>query len=299
MFRLGAITDELSTDILQALDLAQQHGLQDVEIHTAWGTNIEQLSTQQIEQLRDLLDSRGLRACCISSTVFLRCHLDGPGDTIPPIAGFDSIAGTYEQHLTALERCFQIAAALDAPLIRVFGFWGPGTSASEAVYHAAAEKLAHAARMAESAGVVLALENCPHTGFCRGEQAARLVALVESPALRMLWDPGNAFRCGEQDYLAAYDAVRPRLAHVHAKDLLVSPELERGRAYVQIGTGQLDWRSILLRLARDGYAGVVALEPHYVAEDGTQESAGAASIQGLQRIRDEVVRALAAQGDVR
>jgi sugar phosphate isomerase/epimerase len=299
MFRVGAITDELSADTLRALDLAQQHGLQDVEIHTAWGTNIEQLSSQQIEQLRDLLDNRGLRACCVSSTVFLRCHLDGSGDEIPPVRGFNSITGSYPEHLTALERCFEAAAALNAPLIRVFGFWGPGASADEAAYHAAADKLAQAARMAQAAAVTLALENCPHTAFCWGQRAARLVALVNSPALRMLWDPGNAFRCGEQDYLAAYDAIRPHLAHVHAKDLLVGPEIKGGRAYVQIGTGQLDWRSLLLRLARDGYSGVVSLEPHYVAADGTHEGAAADSIEGLQRIRDEVVSALAAQGNDR
>ncbi len=281
MFRPGAITDELSADTARALDLAQRYGLREVEIHTAWGRSIEELDGEQVDRLRQMLADRGLRVCCLSSTVFLRCHVDDRPDAIPPIPGFPSIAGTFADHLRALERCFQIAAALEASLIRVFGFWKPGAAPDEAHYYAAAEKLAAAARMAESAGAVLALENCPHTAFCRGEWAARLVALVGSARLRMLWDPANALRCGQADYLAAYDLIRPHLAHVHAKDIVLGTALERGRAYVQLGTGQVDWRRILHRLAWDGFSGVVSLEPHYTGPDGTPESAAADSIRAL------------------
>jgi sugar phosphate isomerase/epimerase len=297
MFHLGAITDELSKDIVQALDIAQRCGLKGVELHTVWGSNIECLGYAQIDRLKTLLDSQGLHVCCLSSTVFLRCHLDNRTDPISPIQGFASMDGSYAVHLEALERCLQIASTLSAPLIRIFGFWNPGMAPDEACYHAAAEKLVRAAHMAESAGITLALENCPYTGFCRGRQTANLVALVDSPRLQMLWDPANALRCGEEDYLAAYDLIRPFLAHVHAKDILISPNLERGRAYVLMGTGQMDWEGIIRHLASDGYRGVVSVEPHCLGPDGTPESAARTAVQALQRIMADILDNPAAQGD--
>ena len=123
MIRLGAITDEISDGLERSLALFNEWGVQDVEIHTLWDSSIERLDPDEVERLRRLLDEHSLRACMLSSTVFLRCRiLGGP----PPEAWdrrFDSIPGTYAEHVAALRRCLETAAALGAPLIRVFGFW--------------------------------------------------------------------------------------------------------------------------------------------------------------------------------
>lgn len=288
MFRLGAITDEVSPNTEHALDLVQRWSLSDVEVHTVWAENIEALTNSEVQQLRQQLDNRGLRTCCISSTVFLRCYLDDRYDPIDWQTRFKSIGGTYADHLQALARSLEIAALLDAPLVRIFGFWRAGPT-SEDIYTQAAERLQKPIELAQTAKVRLALENCPHTYFDWGQRAAQLVDLINSPWLGLLWDPCSSLRSGQADYLAGYDAFRSRIMHVHAKDMRVDSGSKHDRAYVPVGRGEIDWPEIIQRLACDGYAGVISLETHHLGPDGTQETAAAESINGLKRITNQVL----------
>jgi sugar phosphate isomerase/epimerase len=228
MFRIGAISDELSTDTEAALDLAVELGIGWIEVHTAFGASVEHLAPEQLTRLRELLAARDLRVCAISSTAFLRCHLDGRDDPIPPLPGFASVEGDYADHLGALERALAAAAALDAPLARIFGFWLTGPVTDD-VYPRAAEKLAQPVAMAQAAGIPLVLETCPHTYFGHGKRAARLVAAVDSPWLRLLWDPAGSIRAGDPDVLGAYPHLRPFLAHVHWRRAARTAPSARGR----------------------------------------------------------------------
>lgn len=286
MFRLGAISDEVSPNAQRALDLVQAWGLSDVEVHTVWDKNIEELTNLEVRRLRQQLDEHGLRTCCISSTVFLHCSLDDPTAPIEWPTRFHSIGGTYPEHVQALARCLEIAAMLDAPLVRIFGFWRAGPT-NEVVYAQAAQRLQKPLDMAGSAGIRLALENCPHTYFDWGQRAARLVDLINSPWLGLLWDPCSSLRSGQTDYLAGYASFRQRIVHVHAKDMRFDSGAQHDRVYVPIGRGEIDWREIIQRLARDSYAGVISLETHHLAIDGRQEPAAAASFNALRQIVDE------------
>jgi sugar phosphate isomerase/epimerase len=293
MFRLGAITAELSPEVDRALKMAQRFGLEAVEVHTLWGTNVEELDPGDWTRFRELLTRSGLEACCLASTVFLRCGLEGE-EALEGSLGYQGIAGSYQDHLEALGRALDRANEVGAPLVRIFGFWKGGPT-TEAVYERIAERLSEALRMARAAGLRLAVETCPHTYLGWGSRTARLVELVNSDRLGVLWDPAGAVRAGETRYLEAYPQLRPWLAHVHAKDLLLDPALEGGRAYVPVGQGEIDWRGILARLARDGYTGVISLETHHLGPDGSKETAAEASWQGLR----DLVRKLETPGESR
>jgi sugar phosphate isomerase/epimerase len=289
MFVLGAITDELSPNLLRALDMACEFGIDQVELHTAWGRTLEYWDDEQINTMRELLQARHLRVCCISSTVFLRCHLVENPAPIAALPGFRSISGSYQDHLEALKRCLHIAEQIEAPIVRIFGFWREGPTLEES-YAQAAEKITEAACIAAPYGIKLALENCPHTYFDWGERAERLVAQVDSPWLGLLWDPCSGLRAGEPDYLAAYENIVQSLLHVHAKDILLDDRRKEGRKYVPVLQGQVDWMEIFRRLKTSSYAGVVCLETHHNGPDGTRESAARASFGGLQRAYQSSIR---------
>lgn len=283
MFRLGTITDELSPNVERALKMASQLGVIDVEIHTAWNTNVEELTDAQVDWLKEALAAFRLRVPVISSTIFLRCSLLDSSEAVPRLPGFRAIGGGYADHLRALGRVFEVARILEAHILRIFGFWREGPTTEE-VEQLAAERLGPALELAREAGVVLALETCPHSYFDWGIRAARLVQRINSPWLRLLWDPAGAYRAGEPDYLAPYPTLRPYLAHVHVKDMVVNPCLPRGRAYVPVGQGEINWKEIMTRLVRDGYDGVLSLETHHMGPDGRRESAAKASFAGLARL---------------
>lgn len=282
MFHLSAINNELSPDLDQALSIAKDFGLQWIEVHTIGGECVETLHPAEIQGLKKTLDRHGMQVCCISSTAFLRCPLEDH-DPIPDPIAYPSIGGNYGDHLTALENALSIAHELNAPQVRIFGFVRRGPTTEQA-YQRIAERLDQPIRMAQEAGVRLVLETCPHTYLDWGARAAHFAHMVDSPWLQILWDPAGPVRAGEQDYMAPYPQLQPYLGHVHAKDILIDPTLEGGRAYVPIGQGMIQWTQILGKLAEDGYGGWVSLEPHHVGPDGRQESAARTSFEGLTGI---------------
>jgi L-ribulose-5-phosphate 3-epimerase len=284
MFQISALTDELSFDTIRALNLAQQFELPSVEVHVAWGKNIEELDDDELKRLRDELERRNLRVCNLASTVFFRCQLDDREEEIPSIAHFPSVSGRYADHLRALERAFSAARCLEAPSVRIFGFWRGGQQTTAETFDRAVELVAKAVQMAETEGLRLALENCPYGYFGSGALAGRLVRMVDSPWLRLLWDPCGALRAGEHDYLEASRGFRDLIAHVHAKDIVIDPSLKRGRSYVAIGRGQMNWPAVMDRLVEYGYQGAISLETHHLGSDGTRESAAIPALEGLLKV---------------
>jgi L-ribulose-5-phosphate 3-epimerase len=290
MVRLGAITDEISDDLERSLALFNEWGAQDVEIHTLWGSSIERLDADEVERLRRLLDDRGLRAWMLSSTVFLRCRILGGS---PPEAWdrrFDSIPGTYAEHVAALHRCLETATALGAPLIRVFGFW-PEAGNPDAVTEEIVTRLREAADLAARYGIALAVENCPHSQLDQTHKVLEVLEAVRSPWLRLLWDPSNAWRCGEADPVGIIDRAMPHLAHMHLKGIRLGGGLSAGRAYVPLDEGDVDYRQLLAGVLAAGYTGVFSLEPHYVRPRTGREGAARESMVRLQRLLDSLPQA--------
>jgi L-ribulose-5-phosphate 3-epimerase len=287
MLRLGAITDEISDRLERSLTLFNEWGLKDVELHTLWGSSIERLDPGEVERLRQLLDGHGLRTCMLSSTVFLRCRIfDGP----PPEAWdrrFDSIPGTYAEHVAALRRCLETAAALGAPLVRVFGFW-PEKDNPAAIIEAVVSRLHEAADLAATYGVVLALENCPHSQLDHTRKVLEVLEAVRSPWLRLLWDPSNAWRCGERDLAGVIDRASPHLAHMHLKGVRMGEGESAGRAYVPLDEGEVDYRQLLAGVLSAGYSGVFSLEPHYALPRTGREGAARESLARLRRLLDDL-----------
>jgi sugar phosphate isomerase/epimerase len=281
MFKNSVINIEISNDIDQSLAFAQSNGFESIEIHSAWDKNIELMDVDELSRLDGLVKAHGLKVSCLSSTLFLRCFLDDHLGIAPGVHGLNAVIGDYRFHLRALERALQAAEILDAPLIRVFGFKKEAVT-TQAVFEMAAERFRKPAEMAKAAGKVLALENCPHTSFGWGVNAAKLVSMVDSPGLRLLWDPAGALRAGEPDCIQAMPDIIPLLAHVHAKD--IQPDAEADKRYMCIGEGVVPWPTIFQELLDQHYQGAVSLETHYLGKDGKKSSAVLESRNAMQKM---------------
>jgi sugar phosphate isomerase/epimerase len=269
MFKKGVINIEISDDINQSLAFAQSNGFKFIEIHSAWGKNVEELDVSEAKTLAQMVKDHGLKVSCISSTLFIRCFLDDRPGFAPEIKGFQTVAGDYKMQLDTLQRAFQTADILGTSLIRIFGF-KKVENLTEDTFTMAAEKLQEPAKLAQRAGHTLVMENCPHTSFGWGRNAAKLVSMVNSPVLGMLWDPAGAIRSGEPDCLYALKDILPLVRHVHVKDVTF---VENKRQYLTLGKGKVPWKTILQALNDNQYEGVLSLEPHYIGDDGTKAGA--------------------------
>jgi len=282
VFRLCAITDEIGRDLETALQLLGEWGLRDAEIHTLWNTSIELLTEGEVGRLEKVLADHGIRPAVLDSTVFLRCPLRGG----PPPASwskrFHSVAGSYEEHLAVLEGCLAKARRLGAPLVRIFGFWHDVPTTDDVILEIA-DRLRSAVALAATNGVVLALETCPHTCLAQTRPTLAVIRSVDSPWLRLLWDPSNAFRSGDTQVVDLVAEAVPYLAHVHVKGILVGETLPDGHQYVPLERGQVDYRILLGRLAAAGYSGLLSLEPHYALPRSGVEGAARESFQSFGR----------------
>ncbi|MCS6776217.1 MAG: sugar phosphate isomerase/epimerase family protein [Chloroherpetonaceae bacterium] len=272
--QLAAITDEISQDFEHALDVLREYGATGAELRGLWGTNIADLSDAQVARADAAMRERGIRPVCLA-TPFFKCDLDpaepNPGEAV----GRMHLAQPrgLEQQMEMLQRCIAIAHRLAVPYLRIFSFWKRDrlTPQIEArIVEALQEPVALAAR----AGVTLLLENEHACYIGTGQEAARVAAAVNSPHLRLVWDPGNAFCAGETPYPDGYLAVRPYLAHMHVKDarMVDTPHHGRQPEWCVIGEGDIDYAGQFAALKQDGYTGYVSLETHYIPEAGSGEN---------------------------
>ncbi len=109
--------------------------------------------------------------------------------------------------------------------------------------------LQEAAFVAERRGVLIGLE--PHAQYSRTPDGLdRLYNLVDSPAIGINLDTGNAYLAG-QDVYKWLERVAERLVHLHAKDISVEhSDAERGKVTgtpvgCACGGGVIDWTRVI------------------------------------------------------
>jgi sugar phosphate isomerase/epimerase len=181
-------------------------------------------------------------------------------------AGLISLAVTAYSRFTspdAAERAAQLdhlrqhldlAADLGAQYVRTFiGQLSPGRTRAEAL-PAMHEGLRAAAEYAASIGVIVAAES--HDDWVRSATVADIMTAVPHPALRALWDFGNAFAAGE-DPAEGLRLLGPHLGYVHVKDGLLS----HGEWHLtQLGQGQVPLGQVIQGLLAAGYPGGLTVE---------------------------------------
>jgi branched-chain amino acid aminotransferase len=234
---VSAFADEIASDLGVQLTVLERHGIGHVDLRAVGGGNVIELDDAQAIALRDELRAHGLSVATIASPIGKE-----PGDADPAVLRRRMIRAAAVAHLHGTD------------LVRVFGFYPPDDGGDWR--EASLRSLRLLASCAREARVTLLLENEVGTAADSIERATELLASLADDHVRAAFDPANALRCGDQPYPDGYARVRPWLGQVHVKDLD-----EDGRV-VPSGYGAADWAGLLGALRRDGYGGLISLEPH-------------------------------------
>lgn len=261
---IGAITDEFSPDVETALDAMAAIGMTIAELRLIGTRNIIDLTDEEILRLRGQVEQRGMRVLSIASPV-LKCVLPDA----PPLDDrfqqdvFGS-AYTIADQPRLSKRALDIAEMTGAKFVRVFSYWRtmePGRLVDRIV-----SALRELADRAGERGLVIGLENEHACNVGTGEEAGRVLDLLDHPALVSIWDPANAFILGETPFPDGYSHLpASRVAHVHAKDCFVEGHKP---TWGPLGEMGIDWKGQIAALKRDGYAGAISLETHWRGPDG-------------------------------
>ena len=280
---IGAITDEFSLDIEVALDAMSTLGMTIAELRLIGNRNIIDLTNEEVTGIRTRVEQRGMRVISIASPV-LKCVLPDA----PPLDDrfqqdvFGSAYTIADQPRLA-QRAMEIAEIAGAQFIRVFSYWR--TAAPEQCHDQIVEALRDLADRAGKRGLTIGLENEHACNVATGAEAGRILAALDHPALKSIWDPANAFLLGETPFPDGYSKLpASRVAHVHAKDCFVEGHKP---TWGPVGEMGIDWKGQIAALKRDGYAGAISLETHWRGEDGDRLKASVVCGRNLRDLVGE------------
>ncbi len=175
-------------------------------------------------------------------------------DTAVQTAQGDAAAGTAQLRDGLL--CLELAAAWEAPLIRVFG--GPPQPIDEAAAIAAAIAcLAPLVERGHELGVAVALET--HAAFASSVAVAQVLGQVPGSGAGAWWDTLHPYRIGEL-VATTIERLADRLIHVHIKD--GRPPRDGGTNWQQplLGEGHVPIPDVRAARGAAGYTGWLAVE---------------------------------------
>ena len=285
MTKLGVITDGISREFEYALAVMNEFGLTQAELQYLWDVEVGDLSDAQMDRVERLVAAHEVEVSCVSRHVFGGLALGDLSASSP----------AYLEHLAALNRCVDMAKALDCPLVRVMSFKKEmilfGSRGAEewnvagGAWDKARDLIGGAAQIAEERDITLVVETGNNAITNSAFLARRMVDEVGSRRLKVMWDPANALYSTEAAYPDGYEALRGVLGHIHLKDVVV--EIARATiACRQLGTGEMApyLDDMATALKNDGYSGSISLESVFRPLGGTFEDGFRASVGALKAI---------------
>ncbi|PWJ54421.1 Sugar phosphate isomerase/epimerase [Quadrisphaera granulorum] len=273
MWTLSGFADEIDDDLEVQCQVLDELGIRYLELRSAWGVNVLDLTDAQLDEVERVLAAHGIAVSSIGSPI-----------------GKINIEDDFEAHLMRMERALDVAERLRAPFIRIFSFFlrpdqAPGAHRDEVLRRMRA--LTDRAE-ARSSGVVLLHENEKEIFGDTPERVLDIVTSVDSPALRLAWDPANYVQVGVRPYTEGYEALRAHTVYIQVKDaLLVSGDV------VPAGEGDGQVPETVRALCEEGFDGFFSMEPHL----GDTTSFGAISGRdGFVRATEALLKIFAEQG---
>jgi sugar phosphate isomerase/epimerase len=269
LYPLAAITDEFSPDIEVAVRSMQQIGMTGAELRMVFGKNIIDLSDEEIDRAIAIARGAGMEIISIASPL-LKCVLpDAPEVDSRFQQDMFAAKHTFADQPRLTARAFEIAKRTGARIIRVFSYWR--TVQPDACFDRIVAALGNLADQAANHNLIIGVENEHACNIGTGAEAGRLLAALNHPNLKLVWDPANAVVGGEKAIPDGYRKVPvSRIQHVHAKDCTMDGHKPN---WCRIGDGVVGWPEQIDALVRDGYKGWISLETHWPGPGGNKHEA--------------------------
>jgi sugar phosphate isomerase/epimerase len=153
-------------------------------------------------------------------------------------------------------RNMELATKLDTHILRVYGGRVPDGYTVDTIMPFLVENLREIGDKADEYGITLALET--HDDWTDSAVFARLMAEVDHPRVRVLWDLHHPFRTNGEPAEVTYANLAPYTVSIHVKDSI--PNEEGGHTYVLLGEGDVPLKKMLDMLVEGGYDGYAILE---------------------------------------
>lgn len=227
-------------DFAQTLAAAKRFGYDGFEprLESGHAHGIETgISAAQTAEIKRMAEDSGVAVCCLATG----CKFADPAVS----------ADMREKAMRTVE----LASALGAPAIRVFGGGIPDGFTRERSFELIVESLLTLADPAKAAGVTVCMET--HDAWCDPFAVADIMNAVNKTSVAVNWDIMHPVLRAGYTVTAAFDILRPWVRHAHVHD----GRMNAGKlTLLPVGEGDIDHAAALRLLKGDGYDGFVSGE---------------------------------------
>jgi 3-dehydroshikimate dehydratase len=232
--------DEISADLDVQLATMKRLGVEGLDLRTAYGKNVLQLSDEEVDRVKETVASYGLRIQTVSS----------------PVNKVAYSHAAREAELRKLGRAAEIANRVGIRRIRIFS---PETdpSGGDAQWAEVRQWMRDQVDLAAKYDVLLLHENDGRffgafPGNCR-----KLMEEFSGPNFRAIFDFGNSVFIGCRTMVDWFPWLLPYLDTLHIKDATAE-----GPRFVPAGEGDGEMLAAFRYLLGVGWSGPLTLEPH-------------------------------------
>jgi sugar phosphate isomerase/epimerase len=159
------------------------------------------------------------------------------------------------QQLDEGRRFIDLAQAMGAKFVRVFGDKIPAGEPKEDVMTRVVDGFRTLAAYAKPSGVVVLMES--HGDFTHSADIEDILTRVASPQLALLWDAHHSYAAAKEQPADTFKAIGKWARHTHLKDSVPNGA---ERKYVLLGTGDIPVKEQVRVMASGGYKGLYCFE---------------------------------------
>jgi sugar phosphate isomerase/epimerase len=237
-------------DWKKILDFATQHGFSAIELRGLEGKldlpALPLFATDRIEQTKKEILASNLKIACVSSSA--QMYVEDPAKRAT--------------QLSDARRFIDLAAALGAPYVRVFGGKADSdTSAApdDATKARVAAGLRELGAYAGPRNVTVIIES--HDHFTASATLKDVLHAADSEHVALLWDAHHTFATANEEPEFTVKQLGPWIRHTHLKDSIGSgPNGNEDRKYVLTGRGNVPIQRQIEALRSINYKGFYCFE---------------------------------------
>lgn len=246
MFKISAFADEVDNDIEEQAKVLLREGIYHIDLRV-WGDNtLIDLSKEELRRMKRVIDKNEFMVSNIASPI-----------------GKVFVTDDFEDHFDQFTKYVEMANVFETRMMRIFSYYWPQDQPPEEFRDEILERMQKKTDYAAKKGITLLMENERWLYGNIGFRCRDILETVNSPFLRLAFDPQNFLAEGERPFSDNYDLLADYVAHVHIKDgILNEPD-----TFVCAGEGDGEIRELLDALRERKYKGFLSLEPH-LAIDG-------------------------------
>ncbi|MFI5386886.1 MAG: sugar phosphate isomerase/epimerase family protein [Fimbriimonadales bacterium] len=232
--------DEISPDLGVQLATMKRLGVESLDLRTAYGKNVLQLTDDEVDRVCEAVQAQGLRIQAVAS----------------PVNKVKFNGRTQAEELKKLKRAAEIATRLGIFRIRIFT---PETDprGGGGAWPEVRAWMAEQIQLAKDMGVILIHENDARYFGAFPDNARRLFEEFAGPHFRAIYDFGNTVLIGYRTMRDWFPWLLPYLDTLHIKDAIGSEN-----RFVFAGEGNGELVECIRFLSSQGWKGPLTLEPH-------------------------------------